>query len=162
MHTLSRTVLVTLILLAGSAVAVAQDDYAFPFQPATGDHQIDAQLADFNAHAASDVDGFVSEAVTRYRARPELVREYVVERRWPPGDVYYACGLAVYTWHSCATLLSTYERVNHHGWGVLARRLGAASGSKVFLMIKADVDAVHRKWYGATDGEEAPEPAHRY
>lgn len=162
-----RMLLACLLLITGVTAAVAQDEYTFPFRPNSGDIAIDIHLAEFNAYAASDIEGFVAELAKRYRARPELVREYLVERHWPPGDVFYACAVAAYTWHSCASLLSTYERFNHAGWAPLARRLGVTPGSRIFLALKADISALHRKWGGGDSasepGEDAANPeTHRY
>lgn len=153
-----RMLLASLLLMAGVTAVAAQDEYAFPFHPNSGDPAIDIHLGDFNTYAAADVDAFVAELAIRYRARPELVREYVLERHWPPGDVFYACAVAAYTWHSCASLLSTYERFNHAGWAPLARRLGVTPGSRIALALKDDISAVHRKWSGAAANAEVTEP----
>jgi hypothetical protein len=117
----------------------AQEHYAFGFSPNSGDAWVDAQLGDFNVYAAGNLDGFVDEVVVSYGAPRVLVREYVVDRRWPPGDVYYACALAHYSHRPCRAVLDIWEHEHGKGWGVIAKRLGIKPGSAEFHAMKADL-----------------------
>src|SRR3546814_3591656 len=92
------TLFVGALLLCGPSHA--QEHYAFGFSPNSGDAWVDARLGDFNVYASGNLDGFVDEVAVSYGAPRVLVRDYVVERRWPPGDVYYACALAHYSHRS--------------------------------------------------------------
>lgn len=117
----------------------AQEHYAFGFSPNSGDAWVDARLGDFNVSAAGNLDGFVDEVVVSYGAPRVLVREYVVDRRWPPGDVYYACALAHYSHRPCREVLDVWEHEHGQGWGAIAKRLGIKPGSSEFHAMKADL-----------------------
>lgn len=139
----------SLLLLFGVSVSVMADDrYAFVFIPNTGDIAIDTRLGDFNVYASGNVDGFVDELVVSYGAPRELVREYVVERRWPPGDVYYACALAHYSRRSCSSVLNMYHHHNRRDWGVIAKQLGVTRGTPAFRTLKDNIGKSHAKWRG--------------
>src|SRR3546814_18459926 len=69
-------------------------DYAFAWNPRSGDAWVDTQLADINAYGSRYRGAFVDDLV-RYHAAPrDLVNELVDARNWAPGDVHYACPLA--------------------------------------------------------------------
>jgi hypothetical protein len=131
------TVFLGALLLCGPLSA--QEHYAFGFSPNSGDVWVDARLGDFNVYAAGNVDGFVDEVVVSYGAPRVLVHEYVVDRRWPPGDVYYACALAHYSHRPCREVLDIWEHEHGRGWGVIAKRLGIKPGSSEFHAMKADL-----------------------
>lgn len=141
-------VLSLLLLFGASGGVMAEDRYAFAFIPNTGDIAIDTRLGDFNVYASGNVDGFVDELVVSYGAPRRLVREYVVERRWPPGDVYYACALAYYSRHSCSSVLNMYQHDHRRGWGLLAKRLGVTPGTPAFHTLKGNIGKSHAKWHG--------------
>lgn len=117
----------------------AQEHYAFGFSPNSGDAWVDARLGDYNVYAAGNLDGFVDEVVVSYGAPRVLVREYVVDRHWPPGDIYYACALAHYSHRPCHEVLDIWEHDHGRGWGVIAKRLGIKPGSSEFHAMKADL-----------------------
>lgn len=143
-----RHLVFSLLLCAIGSSAAAADQYAFTFVPGTGDVSIDARLGDFNVYASGNLDGFVDEVVVTYGAPRQLVREYVVERRWPPGDVYYACALAHYSHHRCDYVLDAWEHDHRQGWGAIAKRLGIKPGSPAFHALKGNVGKSHDKWHG--------------
>lgn len=129
--------LVTLILLAAIAQpAMARESYAFGFSPRTGDTWMDARLGDLNVHARGNMDGFIDDVVVSYGAPRHLVREYVVDRRWAPGDVYYACAIAHALGMPCLRVIEHWERGHGRGWGVIAQELGIKPGSPEFHALK--------------------------
>lgn len=144
-------VLSLLLMVAGAAQA--QDQYAFGFRPGTGDVWVDARLGDFNVFAAGNTDGFIDEVVVSYGAPRYLVHDYVVVRRWPPGDVYYACALAHYSHRPCLEVLQIWEHDHGQGWGAVAKRLGIKPGSPAFHALKGGVGQSHGKWQDGPHGK---------
>ena len=136
-----RAVLLSLTLLFVATPAVA-DEYAFGFNPRSGDAWIDAQLGDVNVFARGNLDGYVDEVVVSTGAPRYYVREMVVDRGWAPGDVYYACLIARQLGRPCAFVADAYEREMRgrgRGWGALAQELGIRPGSAEFHALKGGV-----------------------
>lgn len=136
------------LLLVLSTATFAQERYALDFSPRTGDTWMDARLGDLNAFARGDPDGFIDEVVRSFGAPSPLVREYIVDRRWAPADVYYACAIAHYTRRPCIEVIRTWETDHGQGWGVTAQRLGIKPGSAEFHALKGHVGRSHDKWHG--------------
>ena len=138
MRRLLPMVLVSLLFTA----PVAADEYAFGFNPRSGDAWIDAQLGDVNVFARGNLDGYVDEVVVSTGAPAYYVRELVVERDWAPGDAYYACLIARELGWPCTRVVDAYEREARgrgRGWGVLAQELGIRPGSSAFHALKNGV-----------------------
>src|SRR3546814_609367 len=75
----STALLAAGLLLAGTAFA---QDYAFAWNPRSGDAWVDTQLADITAYGSRYRGAFVDELV-RYHAAPrDLVNELVSARHW--------------------------------------------------------------------------------
>jgi hypothetical protein len=124
------------------AAPVVADDYAFGFNPRSGDAWIDAQLGDVNVFARGNLDGYVDEVVVSTGAPATYVRGLVVDRGWAPGDVWYACLIARELGRPCAQVVDAYEREARgrgRGWGVIAQELGIRPGSAAFHALKSDV-----------------------
>ncbi|KAA2283971.1 hypothetical protein [Arenimonas fontis] len=134
--------------LAWSAGAQAIDNFVFGFSPRTGDAFVDAQLGDINVFAAGNTDGFIDEVVVGFGAPRYLVREYYYDRRWAPGDIYYACAIAYHLGRPCLDILRIYERDHAQGWGVIAQRLGIKPGSPAFHALKGHVGKGHGRMQG--------------
>ncbi len=134
--------------LAFSAGAQALDSFVFGFSPRTGDAFVDAQLGDINVFASGNTDGFIDDVVLSFGAPRYLVREYYYDRRWAPGDIYYACAIAYQLRRPCVEVLDIYERDHGQGWGVIARRLGIKPGSPAFHALKGKVGQGHGKMKG--------------
>ncbi len=152
-------VFVLALWLGLPAAAAAQEHYAFGFSPRSGDAWVDARLGDMNVFARGDLDGFVDEVVVSFGAPRYLVREYVVDRRWAPGDVYYACAIAHYTRRPCIEVIRIWETDHGHGWGVVAQRLGIKPGSPEFHALKGRVGKSHGRWQGAPPHGHGGPPA---
>lgn len=135
-----------LALAAGAAQASLVDSFAFGFSPRTGDAWVDTQLGDMNVYARGNTDGFIDDVVVSFGAPRYLVREYVVDRHWAPGDVYYACALAYQLHRPCDVVLHEYEQNHGQGWGVIAKRLGIKPGSAAFHALKGDVGKSSNKF----------------
>jgi hypothetical protein len=145
-------------LLAGSLLALSLafsagaqavvDSFAFGFSPRTGDAYVDTQLGDINVFARGNTDGFIDDVVVSFGAPRYLVRDYYVDRRWAPGDIYYACALAHQLGRPCGEILDIYERDHGQGWGVIAQRLGIKPGSPAFHALKGRVGQGHGKMKG--------------
>ena len=134
--------MLTVALAAALAAPLAADDYAFGFNPRSGDAWIDAQLGDVNVFARGNLDGYVDEVVVSTGAPRYFVREMVVDRGWAPGDVWYACLIARQLGRPCTDVVDAYEREARgrgRGWGVLAQELGIRPGSDAFHALKNGV-----------------------
>lgn len=139
---LFRTGLFVAALAALFASTVRADDYAFGFNPRSGDAWIDARLGDVNVFARGNLDGYVDEVVVSTGAPAYFVRELVLERDWAPGDVYYACLIARELGWPCLRVVEAYEREARgrgRGWGALAQELGIRPGSAAFHELKSGV-----------------------
>lgn len=146
MKSVQRLFLAVALLVAPAAPLLAADAFVFGFSPRTGDAFLDAELGDINVLVRGGIDGFVDDVVVRFGAPRTVVRTYVVERRWAPADVYYACAIAAQLHRPCVEVIRVYERDHRLGWGVIARRLGIAPGSPAFHALKARVGPGHSKY----------------
>jgi len=150
----SRALLLALSVLFGAPPAFA-DDYAFGFNPRSGDAWIDAQLGDVNVFARGNLDGYVDEVVVSTGAPRDYVQEMVVDRGWAPGDVYYACLIARQLGRPCTYVVEAYEREMRgrgRGWGVLAQELGIRPGSAEFHALKGGVGQGNGRMKGRAGG----------
>lgn len=131
------------LLLAGAAFA---QQYAFPWNPRTGDAWIDRQLADINDYGSRYHGAFIDELV-RYRAAPrEFVTELVTRRNWAPGDVYYACALAQTIGRPCRAVAEAWARGHDQGWEAVARDLDVADYPDANARLKRDIRASYERW----------------
>ena len=121
-------------------------DYTISFSPRTGDVWIDTQLGDMNRYARDDRNGFIDDVVMSFGAPRYVVTEYVVDRRWAPGDVYYACALAQRARVPCLNVLRDYDKNHGQGWGVIAKRMGIKPGSAEFHALKGTVGKSNGKF----------------
>jgi hypothetical protein len=133
-----------LVLLAAVSTAAAQD-FAYPWQPRSGDAWVDAQLADINQYAARWPNTFTDELV-RYHGAPRDLVDELLQRRWAPGDIYFACALAAAAGRSCREVAAEWAQQHADGWGALALRLGVAPGSSAFRRMKHEVVASYDRW----------------
>lgn len=145
------------LCLAMSANATAEE-YAFGFNPRTGDAWMDVQLKDMNVYTRGNTEGFIDDVVISFGAPRPVIREYVIERRWAPGDVYYACALAHQMRVPCINTLRDYDKNNGQGWGVIAKRMGIKPGSAEFQNLKGRVSNSNGKFkakgkYKANQGD---------
>ncbi|GAB2510471.1 hypothetical protein [Lysobacter humi (ex Lee et al. 2017)] len=139
-----RGVLVAALLACATPV-LAQDAAVAP-GPRTGDAWIDARLDDINDYGRAYRDPFIDELVRYHRAPRELVLELLGRRGWSPGDVYFACALAMQAGRPCRAVAEDYERDRTAGWGALAQRLGIAPGSPQFHALKKGFVPTYDRW----------------
>ena len=135
---------------AGSAWA--GDGFAFGFSPRTGDVWVDSQLGEMNTFARGDRNGFIDDVVVSFGAPRYLVSDLVTRRRWPPGDVYYACALAYQLHRPCQDMVNTYEKDHGQGWGVIAQRMGIKPGSREFFALKGQVGKSNGRFHSQQHG----------
>jgi hypothetical protein len=133
-------------LCLGLSANAYADEYAFGFNPQTGDAWMDVQLRDMNVYTRGNTDGFIDDIVISFGAPRQIIREYVVDRRWAPGDVYYACALAYEMHRPCLDNLREYDKNNGKGWGVIAKRMGIKPGSSEFQALKGRVSNSNGKF----------------
>lgn len=127
------------------ATAAAQD-YAFAWDPRTGDAWIDAQLEDISAYGSRYRGAFLDELV-RYRAAPrKLVTELVEQRNWAPGDVYYACALAQVVGRPCRALVEAWGQRHADGWEAVAEEAGIGRHPDAAKRLKQAITDSHARW----------------
>ncbi|MEO8000307.1 MAG: hypothetical protein ABI644_00415 [Arenimonas sp.] len=149
---------ILLMLFLGMSAKADAEQYALGFNPRTGDTWMDVQLKDMNVYTRGNMDGFIDDVVISFGAPRPLIREYVVERRWAPGDVYYACALAHQLKVPCINTLRDYDKNNGHGWGLIAKSMGIKPGSAEFQALKGRVSNSNGKFkakgkYKANQGD---------
>lgn len=141
--------------LAFSFNAQAQvDNYIFGFNPRTGDVWMDAQLSDMNRYERNDRNYFIDDVVNSFGAPRYVVNEYIVDRRWAPGDVYYGCALAYQLRVPCQNVLRDYDKNHGQGWGVIAKRMGIKPGSAAFHALKGKVGKSNGKFKTKGHGKD--------
>lgn len=142
MTRLLRRLLSGMLLLA--SVAAAQD-FAYPWAPRTGDAWVDAQLADINQYGARWPEPFADE-LARYQGAPRSLVDELLQRRWAPGDIYFACALAQASGRPCRAVVAEWDQRHGEGWGVLAQRLGIKPGSPAFHQLKRGFVPSYDRW----------------
>lgn len=135
-----------LALAAALSGPVAAKDFAFGWNPRTGDAAMDARLADINRYGDRYRAAFVDELV-RYRAAPRtLAGALLADERWAPGDIYYACALAQVVGRPCRHVLQLWRGAHASGWGEVAAGLGVPAGSPGFERIAEGIAASYLRW----------------
>ncbi|MGJ7901707.1 hypothetical protein [Lysobacter sp. 1R34A] len=131
--------------LLGGGTVQAQD-VAAGWNPRSGDVWVDTWLGDINRYGARYREPFVDEMVRYYGAPRELVGDLLNERRWTPGDVYYACAIAQVLGRPCRYVVDEWDRDHAEGWGAIAQRLGIKPGSAEFHRLKRGFVPTYDRW----------------
>ena len=115
---------------------VRADDYAFGFNPQTGDAWLDARLGDIGVYAAGNLDGYIDEIVIDTGAPRHYVEEWVYVDRYPPADVWMLAEVGRFggDWIVVERAYTTHRG---HGWGAIAKSLGIKPGSPAFHELKS-------------------------
>jgi hypothetical protein len=175
-----RLLLLTLWLGLAPTLALAQyyddeyvyDEYAFEYEPYSGDPEFDLAVAALNALVGGDADGFAEDLAYRYGAPRQEVRTLIVERHYPPDYLWTVAATAKAAERPWNEVFPLFEQqrtqgagaagAQGRGWGVTARRLGIQPGSAAFHALKSDLRAqpAHWKHKPRTSGATmAPQPA---
>ena len=112
------------------------EDYAYDYVPSTGDATLDAVLDAINLLFDDEPDYVVERIVYETHAPPVLVREYLVEHRYAPADVYMIGALAQASGRDFRDVAKRYDSARAGsaagarggGWGKVARDLGIKPG----------------------------------
>ncbi|MDQ3617304.1 MAG: hypothetical protein M3374_01020 [Pseudomonadota bacterium] len=136
--------------LAAALVAftggVSAQDFRLGWDPRSGDIWVDDYLGDVNQYGSRYRGPFVDEMVRYYGAPRDLVTSLLVDQRWAPGDVYYACSIAQIIDRPCRHVVQEWERDHGQGWGVVAQRLGIKPGSAEFHRLKRGFVPTYDRW----------------
>ena len=143
-HTI-KVLALAVALTAAAGGALAQD-YVFSWSPRTGDVWVDDRLGDINNYGYRYREPFINEMTRYYGAPRDLVFDLVVNRRWAPGDVYYACSLAQIIGRPCRYVVDEWDRNHGQGWGAVAQRLGIKPGSAEFHRLKRGFVPTYDRW----------------
>ena len=141
----SKALLLAVALSVAASGAAAQD-FVFGWNPRTGDVWMDQHLSDINDYGYRYREPFIDEIVRYHGAPRELVYDLVVNRRWAPGDVYYACALAQIIGRPCRYVVDEWGRDHGQGWGEVAKRLGIEPGSDAFHRLKRGFVPSYDRW----------------
>ena len=143
--------------LAFTAGAQAQT-VSLNYSPRTGDVWVDARLGEINTYGRGDPDYFYDDMYSSYGVPRDYVRELYTQRRWAPGDIYYACALAELLNRPCREIVREYDQHPGQGWGALAQRMGIKPGSEQFHALKGRVGKGHGKLkaHGGASGRGKP------
>jgi hypothetical protein len=143
---IDRMVRAALFALCLFCASVMAQDFAHPWNPRTGDTWTDRQLADVNTYAARYRDAYIDELVRYFDAPRMLVTELLVERRWAPGDVYYACAIARVAGRPCRAVADVWAQGYAEGWEPIVRQMGIASGSDEATRLKLGFVDSYAHW----------------
>jgi hypothetical protein len=138
-------ILLAAALVSAAGAATAQD-FVFGWNPRTGDVWVDNTLGDMNQYGYRYRESFVDELVRYYDAPRDYVTELLVQQRWAPGDVYYACAIGEVIGRSCRYVADEWEQDHVQGWGVLAQRLGIKPCSGEFHRLKQGFVPTYDHW----------------
>ncbi|KQZ56465.1 MULTISPECIES: hypothetical protein [unclassified Lysobacter] len=144
-----RVRLLALVASIAAVLGIGQSwaqDFAFGWDPRSGDAWVDTWLSDVNRYGTRYREPFVDEMVRNYGAPRELVSELLATRRWAPGDVYYACAMAQVLGRPCRYVVDEWERSHGEGWGAVAQRLGLKPGSPEFHRLKRGFVPTYDRW----------------
>lgn len=134
------------VALAAASGGVAAQDFVFGFNPRSGDVWVDTQLRDMNDYGYRYREPFIDEMVRYHGAPRDLVRDLLVNERWAPGDIYYACSIASIIGRPCRYVVDEWQRDHGQGWGVMAKRLGIKPGSAEFHRLKQGFVPTYDRW----------------
>lgn len=136
------------------AHAFAQDAPPAPVTR-TGDVWVDRQLDDISLYGARYRDAFIDELVRYHGAPRELVLE-LLERKWPPGDIYYACALGSVSGRPCRHVVDQYRHGEGPDWHAVAQRMGVTMDSPQYRRLKRGLVATYARWGRPIEAEVAP------
>ena len=149
MKILSRSwhgVLALVLAFAAFAGRANAQDLTASWSPRSGDVWVDTWLGDMNRYGARYREPFIDELVRYHGAPRPLVVELLEQRRWAPGDIYFACALASSLGRPCRYVVDMYEADRGQGWGVVAQRLGIKPGSAEFHRLKKGFVPTYDRW----------------
>jgi hypothetical protein len=129
------------LLFAASAAQAQVVGYNFR----SGDLWVDTRLGEINDYGYRYRDPFIIEMTGYYGAPRPLVLD-LFERRWSPGDIYYACSIAHVLGVPCVNVVREYDRDHGHGWGAIAKRMGIKPGSAQFHRLKNGFSNTYDRW----------------
>lgn len=145
MHRTLSTTALALSLALAAGLAHAQD-FSISFNPRSGDVWVDRHLGDMNTYGMRHRESFIDEMVRYYGAPRPLVTDLLGNRRWAPGDVYYACAIGQIIGRPCQYVVNEWDRNHGQGWGVVAQRLGIKPGSAEFHRLKRGFVPTYDRW----------------
>lgn len=151
-HRLAATFL---LLACAMTPAFAQEAAAPPPDTRTGDAWIDRQLDDINRYGARYPDAFADELVRYHGAPRDLVLD-LLERKWAPGDIYYACALGTVAGRPCRHVVDQYTYGEAKDWQATAQRIGVKIDSPRFRRLKQGLVATYGRWGRPIESEKVP------
>jgi hypothetical protein len=143
---MNRISMLAAMLAVGLGVAGNAAAQTVGYNVRTGDVWVDTRLDEINDYGRRYRDTFIGEMTDHYGAPRPLIVELLDQRRWSPGDVYYACAIAQVLRLPCIDVVREYDRDPGQGWGNLAKRLGIKPGSPQFHALKRGAVGTYDRW----------------
>ena len=113
-------------------------------QPAagTGSNQLDQDVASLDQGTASDSKALLARLSSRFGVTQAQIDSLATEG-YKPGEIWLALELSQVTGKSLDEVVALAQGQEGHGWGLVAKSLGIAPGSRDFLALvgKANADA---------------------
>lgn len=144
-HRFLSPLLLATVLAAGIGTASAQT-FSLNWNPRSGDVWVDTWLGDMNRYGMQYRDPFIDEMVRYHGAPRDLVTELLLNQRWAPGDVYYACTIAQVIGRPCRYVADYWQQNHGQGWGAVAKRMGIKPGSAEFHRLKNGFVPTYDRW----------------
>ena len=136
----------TLAMVAALGASPLASAQTVGYNIRTGDVWVDSRLGEINDYGRQYRDPFIGEMTGHYRAPRSLVIELLDQRRWSPGDIYYACAIASVLKLPCRNVVDEYDRNPGQGWGNIAKRMGIKPGSAQFHALKRGTASTYDRW----------------
>jgi hypothetical protein len=130
-----QTVLATLLILAFAVFPAAK---AGAMEPMPDDMGFGPSLQDLNRAAAAGLEAFALHLAGSFGLPVEPVNRILIEKRFPPSDVYVLVKIAQITGRPLSAVTESYWQNRGKGWGALAKSLGIKPGSPEFHRLKKD------------------------
>lgn len=146
-----------LFLVFVSILTLNINAQVLPFNPKTGDLEMDNVLKDINTKAQADIKNFKEEVAVKFDLAKNKVEDLL--KIMSPGDVFMAAQTAQITQKPIETVADTYTKNKSKGWGAIAKELGIKPGSKEFheLKNKTKEHKGNSKGNGKPEGKGKPE-----
>ncbi len=142
----NKTLSLALALVLSTGAVGLADAQSVGYNTRTGDVWVDNRLGEINDYGRQYREPFIGEMTSHYGAPRPLVVDLLDQRRWSPGDVYYACAIASALGVPCANVVREYESNPGQGWGQLAQRMGIKPGSPQFHALKRGTVNTYGRW----------------
>jgi hypothetical protein len=126
-----KTKIILLFIALGSTTFLSAQ---LPFNPRTGDAELDGVLRDIDKNAKNNLDFFAKDVVTKFSIAKSSIDKVI--KIMPPGDIFMAAQISFLLGKPFEVVVNTYNVHKDKGWGVIAKEMGIKPGSPEFHNMK--------------------------